>query len=141
MTIRKIGLASRTYRHVNRYRQTLGILFRYGFGGLIDRLRIAQYLEVGLQLVSRERRPQVEKLSTPVRVRMMLEELGPTFIKLGQVLSTRPDIVPADFIEELAKLQQHVPPFPFEQVRATVEAELGGPLAQVFTRFDEKSIA
>ncbi|MEW6251748.1 MAG: AarF/ABC1/UbiB kinase family protein [Planctomycetota bacterium] len=141
MTIRKIGLASRTYRHVNRYRQTLGILVRYGFGGLIDRLRIAQYIEIGLQLVSRERRPHLEKLSTAVRVRMMLEELGPTFVKLGQVLSTRPDLVPAEFIEELAKLQQHVPAFPFEQVRRTVEAELGRPLEETFARFDQQSIA
>jgi ubiquinone biosynthesis protein len=141
MTIRKIGLVSRTYRHVNRYRQTLTILFRYGFGGLIDRLKITQYLEIGLQFISRERRPQVETLSTPVRVRMMLEELGPTFVKLGQVLSTRPDALPPDFIDELSKLQQQVPPFSFELVRRTVESELGRPLDQVFAKFDEHSIA
>ncbi len=141
MPIRKIGLISRTYRHVNRYRQILTVLIRYGFEGLVDRLGIAHYLEVGLQFLSRERRAQVERLSTPERIRLVLEELGPTFIKLGQVLSTRPDLVPADIVDELAKLQQHVPPFPFEQVRTIVEEELGHPLKDVFEQFTETSMA
>lgn len=141
MPIRKIGLISRTYRHINRYRQVLTVLMKYGFGGLIDRLRISQYLEIGLQWITREHRLPLETLTIPQRVRMALEELGPTFIKLGQVLSTRPDLVPADFVDELTKLQQHVPPFPFAQVREIVEEELGRPLEQLFERFDQTSIA
>jgi len=139
--IRRLGLVSRTYRHVNRYRQVLGVLIKYGFGDLVDRLRIAQYLEVGLQMISRERREHVAGLSSAQRVRMALEELGPTFIKLGQVLSTRPDLLPPDFIEELARLQQQVPPFPFEQVRQIVETELKRPLTASFTRFDPVPMA
>jgi len=141
MAIRKIGITSRTYRHINRYRQVLTVLIKYGFGGLVDRLRIGQYLEVGLQLISREPRVPVESLTIAERVRMALEELGPTFIKLGQVLSTRPDFIPADFVEELAKLQQHVPPFRFEQVREIVEAELGRPLGELFPHFEPASMA
>lgn len=141
MAIRKIGLASRTYRHVNRYRQVLMVLMKYGFGGLIDRLNIAQYVEVGLQLISSERRAQLESLSTPQRVRMALEELGPTFVKLGQVLSTRPDWIPPEFTDELTKLQQHVPPFKFEDVRAIVEREMGRPLEETYASFDEVCIA
>ncbi len=141
MAIRKIGITSRTYRHINRYRQVLTVLIKYGFGGLVDRLRISQYLEVGLQLISREPRVPVESLTIAERVRMALEELGPTFIKLGQVLSTRPDFIPADFVEELAKLQQRVPPFPFDQVRAIVESELGHPLAELFPHFEPHSVA
>jgi ubiquinone biosynthesis protein len=141
MAVRKIGIASRTYRHVNRYRQILTVLIKYGFGGLVDRLKISQYLEVGLQFITRHTREHVDTLSAAERVRMALEELGPTFIKLGQVLSTRPDLVPAEFATELAKLQQDVPAFPFDKVRAIVEAELGRPLGEIFERFDEKSIA
>lgn len=141
MAIRRIGIASRTYRHINRYRQILTVLIKYGFEGLVDRLRIGQYLEIGLQLVTRQRREQVETLTAAQRVRMALEELGPTFIKLGQVLSTRPDQVPADFVAEFSKLQQHVPPFPFAKVRQTVETELGRPLEEVFARFDKQSMA
>ena len=141
MAIRKIGIASRTYRHVNRYRQVLTVLIKYGFGGLVDHLRIGQYLEIGWQLISREKREHIETLSAAERVRMALEELGPTFIKLGQVLSTRPDLIPADFVTELAKLRQHVPPFPFEQVAQIVEDELGRPLAEAFEYFEPQSIA
>lgn len=141
MPIRKIGIVTRTYRHVNRYRQILTILIKYGFGDLVDRLRIGQYVEIGLQLLSRGPRAPVEKLSTHQRIRMVLEELGPTFIKLGQVLSTRPDLIPPDLADELARLQQHVAPFPFEQVRRIVETELGRPLEEVFERFEEQALA
>ncbi len=141
MAVRKIGLVSRTYRHVNRYRQILTVLFKYGFEELVEQLRIGQYLEIGWKLISRERRPHVEHLTAAERVRMALEELGPTFIKLGQVLSTRPDLVPAKLATELSKLQQHVPPFPFGQVRATIERELGRPLNEVFERLEHESLA
>jgi ubiquinone biosynthesis protein len=141
MAIRRIGIASRTYRHVNRYRQILTALVRYGFGDLVERLKISHYLEIGLQLFSHERHEHLETLSTAERVRLALEELGPTFIKLGQVLSTRPDLVPAELAAELAKLQQEVPPFSFDKVRAIVESELHRPLAEVFESFDPHSIA
>jgi ubiquinone biosynthesis protein len=141
MHIPRIGIVSRTYRHINRYRQILTVLVKYGFGGLVDRLRIGQYLELGLHLLSREKPVQVEMLTTAERVRMVLEELGPTFIKLGQVLSTRPDVLPPEFIEEFTKLQQNVPPFPFAQVRQIVRSELGRPLEEVYEQFAEESIA
>jgi ubiquinone biosynthesis protein len=147
MAIRKIGIVSRTYRHVNRYRQILTVLIKYGFEGLIDTLRIGQYIEIGLQLVSREarqaraQREQIERLTLPERVRRMLEELGPTFVKLGQVLSTRPDLVPHAFAVEFSRLQQDVPPFPVKRARAIIESELAAPLDELFTRFDEQPIA
>ena len=71
----------------------------------------------------------------------MLDELGPTFVKFGQLLSTRPDVVPPDIIAELRGLQDDVRPFPFAQVRVVVEAELGLTLEQAFVRFDEQPIA
>jgi ubiquinone biosynthesis protein len=141
MAIRKIGLVSRTYRHVNRYRQILTVLMKYGFGNLVDRLKISQYLEIGLQLISREHREQVETLSPAERVRMAIEELGPKVLKLGHVLSPRPEHVPPSLAAELTRLQQEVPPFAFEKVRAIVEEELGRPLDSIFERFDQQSIA
>ena len=83
MLIRKIGIVTRTYRHMSRYRQILTVLFKYGFGDLVDRLNLGQYIELGLRLLSREREP-VEGLTRYDRVRVAFEELGPTFIKLGQ---------------------------------------------------------
>jgi len=75
------------------------------------------------------------------RLREMLDELGPTFVKFGQLLSTRPDIVPPDIVFELKALQDAVSPFPFDQARAVVEEELGLTLEQLFLEFDEKPIA
>ena len=141
MAIRKIGIVSRTYQHMNRYRQILTVLIKYGFGDVVDRLKIGQYLEIGLQMISRREHVPVEKHTRAERMRMILEELGPTFVKLGQVASTRPDLIPADFITELEKLQDSVPAFPFEQVREIAESELGGKLEDLFTEFSPQALA
>jgi ubiquinone biosynthesis protein len=141
MAIRKIGIVSRTYQHVNRYRQILTVLVKYGFDDLVDRLKIGQYLEIGLQIIARRDQAHIEKHTRAERVRMILEELGPTFVKLGQVASTRPDLVPAEFISELEKLRDAVPPFPFEQVREIVAAELHRPPAELFAKFEPESLA
>ncbi|MBU0618469.1 MAG: AarF/ABC1/UbiB kinase family protein [Planctomycetes bacterium] len=141
MAIRKIGIVSRTYQHVNRYRQILTVLIKYGFDDLVDRLKIGQYLEIGLQMIARRDRAHIEKHTRAERVRMTLEELGPTFVKLGQIASTRPDLIPAEFVSELEKLRDAVPPFPFEQVRRIVETELNQPLEELFASFEQKSLA
>jgi ubiquinone biosynthesis protein len=141
LSIRKIGVIGRTYRHLNRYRQILTVFFKYGFGDLVDVLKIEQYLEIGLQMISRKRREQVERLTRSERVRMALEELGPTFVKLGQVLSTRPDLIPVEFIEELSKLQDHVPPFAYAEVAQIIESELGATPGDIFLHFEETPLA
>ena len=94
-------------------------------------LKVDQYIAAGLQAISKKPMSPHEKLSRPQRLRMAFEELGPTYIKLGQVLSTRSDLVPADFAKELAKLQDEVPPFSFSEVKALVEAEFGLPYEAV----------
>jgi len=141
MHIRKIGIIGRTYRHIQRYRQILTVLFRYGFGDLVHTLKIEQYLEIGLQMISRKRRENIETLSRAELVRMAMEELGPTFIKMGQILSTRPDLLPVEFIQELGKLQDHVPPFEYAQVKDIIEKELGVALGQLFKDFEETPLA
>lgn len=72
---------------------------------------------------------------------MVIEELGPTFVKLGQILSSRSDLVPPDLLAELVKLQDRVPPFPFEQVREIIAEEFGRPLEDIFEAFDVKPLA
>lgn len=141
ISIRKIGVLGRTYRHLNRYRQILSILFKYGFGDLIETLKIEQYIEIGLNLISRKRRERLEKLTRAERVRMVLEELGPTYIKLGQILSTRPDLVPVEFFKEFANLQDQVPPCGFEVIQKTIESELGRPLEYLYEEFDTHPMA
>ena len=141
MVIRKIGIIGRTYRHMQRYRQILMVLFRYGFDDLVSSLKVEQYLEVGLRMVSRKRRERIEALSRAERMRMALEELGPTFVKMGQILSTRPDLLPVEFVHELAKLQDRVPAFAFSEVKRIIESELGATLEDVFEHFDEDPLA
>lgn len=141
LSIRKIGVVGRTYRHLARYRQILAVFFKYGFGDLIELLKIEQYIEIGLQLISKNRRSRLEKLSRAERVRMACEELGPTYIKLGQILSTRPDLVPVDFIKELSKLQDNVPASPFGEIIKIIESELGAPPEDIFDFFDKTPLA
>ena len=141
LSIRKIGVVGRTYRHLARYRQILTVFFKYGFGDLVELLKIEQYIEIGLQLISKNRRSRLEKLSRAQRVRMACEELGPTYIKFGQILSTRPDLVPVDFIKELSKLQDNVPSSPFSEVSKIIESELGGPPEDIFDFFEKTPLA
>jgi ubiquinone biosynthesis protein len=140
-SIRKIGLLGRTYRQVSRYEQILRVLFRYGFSDLIEILKIEQYIEIGLKMISRKRKEHIENLTRAERVRLALEELGPTFIKLGQILSTRPDLIPLEYVEELAKLQDHVSPFPWEEVREIVKSETGRFPEEIFAHFEETPLA
>jgi ubiquinone biosynthesis protein len=141
LSIRTIGVIGRTYRHLTRYRQILSIFFKFGFGDLIERLKLDQYLEVGLKMISRKQRPRDMRLTRAQRLRMAVEELGPAYIKLGQILSTRPDFMPADFIEELSKLQDRVPPCPFEELRHIVETELKGALEEALLTMAETPLA
>lgn len=141
LSIRQIGVVGRTYRHLNRYRQILAILFKYGFDNVIERLNIDQYIEVGLQIISRRDNVKLEKFKRATRIRMALEELGPTYIKLGQTLSTRGDFIPPEYQQELSKLQDDVSPSTFEDIAGIIDHELKCPVDQVFDSFDPKPIA
>jgi ubiquinone biosynthesis protein len=141
LNIRKIGAIGRTYRNLGRYRQILSVLFKYGFGEFVDTLKIEQYLEISLPMLFKKEPKVGEKLSRPERTRRVLEELGPTFIKFGQILSTRPDLIPLEYLKELAKLQDEVPSFPYEEACEVIARELGQPPDVVFQSFEKEPFA
>lgn len=130
-----LQVLERTYRHLNRYREVAAVLAKHGFGDLLQRMR----LEAGLK--GFKRHPPVDTASRPERVRLAVQDLGPTFVKAGQYLSTRADLLPPEYLRELAKLQDRVPPFPAEEARRIVEEDLGRPIARLFARFDSRPLA
>ncbi|PIE63350.1 MAG: ABC transporter [Desulfobacter postgatei] len=130
-----ISKVTKRYRHLVRYQQIIGIIFKYGFENSIDAMKINHYLDKILFS-----KPH-QKMSRNQRIRMVLEELGPTFIKMGQVLSSRPDLIPLDLTRELAKLQDKVPCFSFEQVGQIILAEFGKPIGEVFHSFEASPFA
>jgi len=119
-------VAAESQRSLGRMTEIGRVATRHGFGYLLDRRRATN----GEPDADRGR-----------RLREMLDELGPTFVKFGQLLSTRPDIVPPDVIAELRKLQDDVSPFPIEDVERVVREELGLSVEQAFVDFDERPIA
>jgi ubiquinone biosynthesis protein len=128
-------------RNAARVNQIVGVAVRYGFQHAVEQAQEARRgLSRRLFASDQAPDPAVARLATGERLRRMLEELGPTAVKLGQLLSTRPDLVPGWAVEALAKLQDHVAPMPFEQVRAAVETELAAPLKELFSRFDEEPL-
>lgn len=135
-----IGLPTRGIRHLRRYRQIAGVLTRYGFGALVETLEGPLPRSFPQRLLQ-QLRPSADQLGMPRRLRMALEELGPTFIKMGQILSTRPDLLPPAYIAELTRLRDDVPPGPWEPVRAQIEEELEAPLKELFASFDPEPIA
>ena len=141
ISIRKIGVLGRTYRHVRRYKEIVSILVKYGFGDVVDALNIKEHIEFGWQKISGKQPEQIEKLSRPERIRMALEELGPTFVKLGQILSTRPDLIPLEYVQELSKLQDKVPAFSYEDAKAIIKSETGSFPEEIFSSFDKTPIA
>ncbi len=124
----------RRLRNLGRIAKIGEVAVRHGFGYLAERIGGKRFRKQGVK-------EGVRFASEGARLRMFLEELGTTFIKLGQLASTRIDIFPPGIVEELKKLQDAVPPAPFPQIKALVESELGKPLREAFAQFEEEPIA
>ncbi|QXQ11285.1 AarF/ABC1/UbiB kinase family protein [Paeniglutamicibacter sp. Y32M11] len=120
--------------HLERFAQIAEILARHGLGFLAGTMGLERWLPRHPLM------PTAEPTS-PVRLRLALEELGPTFIKLGQLLSTRSDIMPAAYLSELSKLQDGAPPVSAEQIRSLIQQELGATPEQLFASFDDEPLA
>ncbi len=119
----------------------MAVLMKYGFEDVVGSLSRRLTLRLGRRAVPSRVKRAAEGRSRPARVRLTLQELGPTFIKLGQLLSTRPDLLPGEYIEELERLQDQVAPDRFPLVRAEIESQLGGRLEDVFESFQATPIA
>lgn len=130
----------RRYKNLNRLRQIVNILIKYGFDYFVKQLGLTNLISKGGKIL--KLKPfKIAQLPLPIRVRLALEELGPTFVKLGQILSTRPDLIPQDYIIELQKLQDEVPPFAYDQVEQIINRELGADIPKIFKSFEQKAFA
>lgn len=133
---------ARTYRNIERLSHILAALARHGFGELVDRMHLSQHIRgIRREPPAPEEAHLTREEAMARRLRLVLEELGPTFVKLGQMLSQRPDLLPPAFLKELGKLREHVKPFPFEELRRIVEHELRGKLEEVFPSFEAQPLA
>ena len=131
---------NRNIRSIRRYLNIVRVLSKYGFDQVLETLGLADVVARSRRLFRRTM-PDIARLTAAERMRLALEELGPTFVKLGQILSTRPDVIPHAFVREFEKLQDDVPSFPFEEVLAQISAELGGPVEQFFAEVDPVPLA
>ncbi|HEY1171458.1 MAG TPA: AarF/UbiB family protein [Verrucomicrobiae bacterium] len=136
MLFRRLESIGRTFHHLQRAREIAGVFLKYGYEDLLRRLHLPALLDIPLKHLHRHD-PAVAQLSQPQRLRRALEELGPTFIKLGQVLASRSDVLPDEFVKELTKLQDQVPAIPFLEIRRIMQAELREPLEKWYSSIDE----
>ena len=127
-------------RHLARYRRIAEVLARHGFGAVLTQLGLDDRLNIPRRLLRRGV-DEADRVPPAVRLRLALEELGPTFIKLGQIASTRPEILPPAVLAELGNLHDNVPPDPWETILPIIEGELGRPLPELFAAFDPTPIA
>lgn len=132
-TATQLGAA---FKNAVRVREILIAFGEHGFADLVNRAQLSRFLPAKVK-----QRENYQDLPTPVRLRKAFEELGPTFVKLGQLLASRPDIIPAHFIDEFKKLQDDVRALPGREIKEFIESELKRPLSSVFQSFDEVPMA
>ena len=125
--------------NIKRYQEIITVFAKHGFGLIIDQLGIFDYLK--MRKHGAEAENSNSKLSIGERLRISLEELGPTFVKIGQILSTQADIVPQDIVNELKKLQSSVQPFSFNEAKSVIESEFEDTLENIFKEFVQQPIA
>src|SRR5512136_1210848 len=130
-------------RQLRRLREIVTVFVRFGFADVVTRLRLAPYMALGRRLLFpwRSREGEAGPLTPPQRLRLAFQDLGPTFIKFGQALSLRADVLSPELVSELARLQDEVPPLEPGQAEAAVESELRAPLKQIFSCFDPVPLA
>lgn len=130
-----------TLRHIHRYREILEVLIATGLADAVKEFGLDGLVGKGYTLLSKTPPPEITSMTRPQRLRRALEQLGPTYIKMGQVLSTRPDLIPQEWADEFARLQADVPPLPYEVIRTVLVEEFGDRLPQLFAQIDETPLA
>lgn len=131
-----------TIRNVRRTGEIIAVLVRYGFGDFVQETRLDRLAQKGRSMVGMAQADEeIVRLPRRVRIRKAIEELGATFIKVGQILSTRPDLVPPEWAEEFRHLQDRCPEAPFPEIEKRLKAEFHGDYHHIFARVEEKPIA
>ncbi|MCP5272495.1 MAG: ubiquinone biosynthesis protein UbiB [Burkholderiaceae bacterium] len=136
-----MSVDSLSLQDLGRMQEIAGVLMRHGLGEAVRRLGMADALERAGHVLKRENAAELARLTPPEQVRRAFEELGPTFVKLGQVLAGRGDLLDADWLRELSKLHSNVPPVPMETLRPQLREDLGGEPEAVFAWFDTEPLA
>ena len=124
-----------------RIRQITNVFLKYGFGKVIDQIHLGRFIPFRKRIKTFGQWPPVNSPTAPEQLRMAFAELGPSFIKLAQILSSRPDLITKRYADEFKKLQDRVPPFPAEEAIRIIEQETGGKLNDIFIDFDRTPIA
>jgi ubiquinone biosynthesis protein len=128
-------------RELGRARAIAEVLIRNGLGVMVDQLELGRFIPRGWRRRAEKADEELARMSIPERVRHTLEDLGPTYIKMGQLLSGRGDLLPEGYIQEFTKLLDQAQPFPYEEVVKQIESELGHPPEEIFAHFDPAPIA
>ncbi|MFW6339713.1 MAG: ABC1 kinase family protein [Wenzhouxiangella sp.] len=128
-------------RDLGRVQDIASVLVRYGFGDLVRRIGMAGALESAGRVLHWKKVEELARLRPPERIRRILEELGPTFIKLGQLLATRVDLFGPEWLAEFRKLQDHAPAVDWADIHAQLSEDLGAPPEEVFARIDSEPLA
>lgn len=131
----------KTYKNIARIRQIVNIFLKHGFGQFIEQLNLHRFIPLRKRLKMFSRFQGVERHTIPERLRMAFSELGPSFIKLAQILASRPDLITSEYALEFKKLQDKVPPFPSDIAVKTIEEELQVSVHDVFSSFDRVPLA
>jgi ubiquinone biosynthesis protein len=136
-----MNISKKTHRvsNIKRFGVITRLMVKHGLGDILDRILNRSKASAG----DKSDRPVVARTvyPSPQRIRRVLEELGPSFIKLGQLMSTRADVFPPEYIDELTRLQDQVPPIPFEKIKEVIERELKSPLTDIFKSIEPEALA
>ena len=139
MLLNRIESIGRGIKDLQRLRDIVVVFLRYGYTDIAEALHLPSALDIRIKRLRKEQE-RFQDLSSPVRLRLAFEELGPTFVKLGQILSTRPDFVPEEFIVELTKLQYGARTLAYEEVIGVVESEMRGPVSAFFRSINRRAL-
>jgi ubiquinone biosynthesis protein len=129
---------TKNFRDIPRIGRIIAVASRHGFGHLVEQMGLQRFFSLGRRIATfKQPPPLVHRIGAPERLRMMFEDLGPTFIKLGQALASRPDMLPLEFSREFQKLTDAVAPFSSAESRKIIEEELKAPIESIFASFDD----
>jgi ubiquinone biosynthesis protein len=137
-----LGFRRKHFRDIPRIGRIIAVASRHGFDHLVEQVGLQRFFSLGRRIATFKKPPSLaHRISAPERLRLMFEELGPTFIKLGQVLACRPDMLPIEYSREFLKLTDSVAPFSSAEAKKIIEEDLSAPLSRIFKDFDEEPVA